>query len=695
MIQSRIEDNIAILSFSRSDLPMNIIDESFIDQLDRCFEGAIQSGVKGLILTSSLPDFIAGGDLSKLLRATDPKEIYQLVQKINLVFNKIETSTVPVVCALNGTALGGGFELALACHARICLDDERIQIGLPEVTLGLMPGAGGTQRLPRMIGIQKSLPYLLQGKKLSPGKALSEGLIDHLASDRQELMLKSIEWIEQAQDFSKPWYQKNFKLPGGEVQSPNGYMVIPPSIAMMNESTRGNYPAPLKILRSIYEGLQVPLEQGLDIEARNFASLAVGIEAKNMIRTLFFGINACSKGVDRPKGVAKRLPKKVGILGAGVMGSGIAYVTARTGIPVVLADVSDERASQGKRSVEKLLNRQVEKKSLTPVQATQFLSLVETSSGPQAMKGCDLVIEAVLEDPKIKAEVIQTSESVMEPTGVFASNTSTLPITGLAHSSKRPDQFIGLHFFSPVDKMPLVEIILGERTSDEALAFCIDYVSAIKKTPIVVRDGRGFFTSRCFTTYIEEGFRCLNDGASPELIENAGKACGMPLGPLSAADSVGLDVVYHVFKQTQLAVGSAPPFMEKTTNLMYKELNRLGLKSGHGFYEYPMDGKPHLWPELKNYFKTDAKAPTFMTIQRRLLYRQALEAAKCLEEGVLRSPRDGDVGSILGWGFPAFSGGAVSFINFVGTERFILECKELGLEVPRIVKENQGLKWNP
>lgn len=693
MIEVKVDNDIVVLSFFRDDLPMNVIDMKFIDHLDKSFDEALRIKPKGIILTSRQVDFVVGGNLNEILRLTDRNLIFEQVQRINALFSKIETSFVPVVCAMNGLTVGGGYELAMACHHRICLNDERIRIGLPEVTLGLLPGAGGVQRLGRMVGLKVALPLLLEGKKIKPDQALAQGLVDELASSKDEMINQAKSWIYQIKDFAKPWYSKNFKVPGGAVQSLVGQQIFPIAIAMTSEKSWGHYPAPEKILKSLYEGLQLPFDQAVNLDGQSFAELASCRETKNMIKTLFFGVNACSKGInlsfESTKEESNKKSNKIGVLGAGLMGTGIAYVTACAGLAVVLKDLSIEIAQKSYDDIKRMLAKEVERGRVSSDGAAKTLSLISVASEVSQFKECDLVIETVVEDAVIKGKVIQEVMSVLKENAIFASNTSMLSISNLSENSQHPQNFIGLHFFSPVDKMSLIEVILGKKTSPQALAVCMNYLKKLKKTPIIVNDGYGFFTSRCFMTYIEEGMACLQDGLSPTLIENAGRACGMAMGPLAAADSVGLDVVYHVVRQTKKILGDSavPEFMEITSDLFYKKLGRFGRKTGQGFYDYPKGARPVLWSDLEKYFSKQyfseqkeskgKKNISFEEIQARLLYRQVLEAMKCWESGILRSQVEGDVGSILGWSFPAYSGGVLSFIDYVGKNNFLRQCNDL------------------
>ncbi|MCO4793218.1 MAG: enoyl-CoA hydratase/isomerase family protein [Bacteriovoracaceae bacterium] len=674
------ENNIVILTIDCETKPMNVIDKEFVELFHQKIE-EITSDEKnqGLILTSARDEFVAGGDLEMLRSINTAEDCVKVTSLLHKALRKIETWGKPAVAALTGTTLGGGYELALGCHHRICINKPKAKIGLPEVTLGLLPGGGGTQRLPRMIGLQSSILYLTTGKQLNPEKALKAGLINDLVDSEDELIQKSVDFIKSNPEIKQPWDEKKFKLPGGEVQSPKGYQIIPASTAMMNEKTHGNYLAPKNILCAVYEGCQVPIDQALEIELRYFTELVLNPSTKNMIRTLFYGINECNKGQARPKDAPKKAINKVGILGAGMMGSGIAFSTAMAGIPCVMKDISEETLERGKAYSSNVLDKMIERGRCTPEKKEKVLSLISTTTEPKEMEGCDLVIEAVIEDRALKARVTKESEDVMPSDGIFASNTSTLPITGLAKESQRPKQFIGLHFFSPVDKMPLVEIIMGEETGDEALAMCVDYVRAIKKTPIVVNDGRGFYTSRVFTTYVSEGINLVTEGVNPALIENAGKMCGMPVGPLAVADEVSIDLIYHIVKQTVEDVG-LDAVDKKTLELSTKfveELGRLGRKAGKGFYEYPESGKKHISPELEKLYPISKEQPSLEEVKDRLLYIQSIETLRCLEENILTTSRDADVGSIMGWGFPAWAGGSIGFVELTGVKNFKERCLEL------------------
>jgi 3-hydroxyacyl-CoA dehydrogenase/enoyl-CoA hydratase/3-hydroxybutyryl-CoA epimerase len=690
MIQYTIKEGVAVLDINMEGYPMNVLNEESIKALGEVLERALSDdAAKGIVITSSRKEFVAGADLKMLQQSADVETTYQMIRQLHNIFRRMETGRKPVVAAINGTALGGGYELALACHRRIALNHEKIQIGLPEIQIGLFPGGGGTQRLPRLIGIEPAMQFILQAKRMNPQEALKAGLVDELADTREELLQKAIDWALANPSALQPYDEidkkgkvvgkKDYKIPGGNVQSPKGVQTFMAGTALLVQKVHFNYPAAHAVMKCLYEGLQVPIDLGLDIEAKYFAQIAQTKEAKNMIRTLFFAMNEANKGAAAPQGVAPREVKKVGILGAGMMGSGIAYVSAMAGIEVVLKDVSVEKAEKGKDYSRELVKKSVARGKMNREQADQVLALIRPTADAADLAGCDLVIEAVFEDRELKYKVTQEVEAFLDERAVFASNTSTLPITSLAEASRRPEQFIGLHFFSPVDKMMLVEIIMGEKTNDYALATAITYVQKIRKTPIVVNDSRGFYTSRCFGTYTSEGITMLAEGIVPALIEHAGEQAGMPVGPLEVADAVNLDLIYKVGKQTEkdtgLAFSSLPE--GKVIIKFVEELGRTGRRDKKGFYEYPENEPKRLWKGLQELFPPKAEQPPIEELKKRLLYRQALEAARCFEEGVVRTRRDADVGSILAWGFPPYTGGALSFIDYVGIQTFVAELERL------------------
>ena len=706
MIHYQVDNNIAVLSWAMTSSPMNVLNDESIPQFEAALQRAFaDASVKGIIITSNKPEFVAGADLKMILRNNDkdPAEMLKVSSELNRVFRSIETSGKPTVAAINGTALGGGYEICLACHHRVALNNPKTLIGLVEVTIGLLPGAGGTQRLPRMIGMQAALPLILEGKKVGVQEAKNLGMIDDIADSPDELMMKAQAWISDNPKPIKPWDEvdrktgkivgkDNFKVPGGNVQSVVGAQTFGAGTAMLMDKTKGNYPAPLEIMACVYEGLQVNIDRALVIEARHFVKVATSKVAKNLIQTMFLGLNEANKGASRPKDIPKTDVKKLGILGAGMMGAGIAYVSALAGIEVMLKDVSIEGAEKGKDYSRGLLQKGVERGKVDPATVDKTLNLIKPTADVQDLQGCDLIIEAVFENRELKAQVTREAEPMLikrdataggnpaggNPAGgIFASNTSTLPITGLAQASANPENFIGIHFFSPVDKMMLVEIIMGKQTSDYALAVAVDFTRKIRKTPIVVNDSRGFYTSRCFGTYSSEGMEMLKEGINPILIENGGKDAGMPVGPLAVTDEVSLELVYKIAAQ---GVQDGDVKADDTRYQLAKtfvDLGRLGKKAKAGFYDYGDDRSKKLWPGLPDLFPPTVQQPTLDEVKTRLLYRQAIEAVRCFEENVVRMKLDADLGSILGWGFPAYTGGALSFVEFVGLEIFVNTCDRL------------------
>jgi len=675
------QDGIATIAWNMPDRSMNVLNDASIKAFAEKVTGAIKdAAVKGVIITSAKADFLAGADLSMLQQVNDAATMMARSAGMHKLFRDMEKSGKPFVAAINGTALGGGYEICLACHYRIAADNPRAQIGLPEVTVGLLPGGGGTQRLPRMIGIREALPLLLEGRKFDPQKALGLRLIDKVVP-AASLLAEAKAWLlaEGPKNLVKPWDQKGFKIPGGAVQSPAGSQTFVAGVAMLHAKTLGNYPATVNIMSAVYEGCLVDIDTGLRIESRYFVNCALSPAAKNMIRTLFFSIGEANKLAARPKGVATAQYRKIGVLGAGMMGAGIAYVSAEAGLEVVLLDATLEQAEKGKAYSQGLLDKKLGQRRLTQAERDAKLALIRPTTDFADLRGCDIVVEAVFENREIKADVTRKAEAVLAADKVFASNTSTLPITGLAEASVRPENFIGLHFFSPVDRMPLVEIIRGRKTSDECLAKAMDYVKKIRKTPIVVNDSRGFYTSRVFGTYVAEGLALLGEGVAPALIENAGRQAGMPVGPLALADEVSLDLMHKVRKQTEADLGKAykPGPSDPVLTAMVEKLGRIGKKAGKGFYDYPAGAKKHLWPGLAAQFKPAAEQPSLEEVVKRLMYVQSVETARCLEEKVVLDPRDADVGSILGWGFAPSRGGTVSQVHSVGLASFVADCDRL------------------
>ena len=709
---------------------MNVLNEASMTAYAGALETALKDEkVKGIIITSGKDSFIAGADLEMILGldTSDASKLMEQFSQLQKMFRRQETGGKPIVAAINGTALGGGFEICLATHYRIAAANPKTKVGQPEVKIGLLPGGGGTQRIPRLIGVQNAAPILLEGKDLTVDAAKSLGLI-HEVVPAGELLARAKAWLmapateqvvpEYAGKGAKaidgravqPWDRKGFKtpgFPGGQVWSPPGVMTFIGGSAMVRGKTNGVYPAPKAILSCVYEGLQLPFDAALKVETRYFVSLLRDPVAKSMIRTLFFGLQEANKLVRRPKGVPKQDYKKIGVLGAGLMGAGIATVSVQAGLDIVLIDRDQAAADKGKAHIADELAKLVKRKRFDQAKADAMLAKVTATPDFGALKDCDLVIEAVFENREVKAEATKKAEAALPKTAVFASNTSTLPITGLAEASSRPDQFIGLHFFSPVEKMPLVEIIVGQKTSQETLARALDYVQKIRKTPIVVNDSRGFFTSRVCGAFISEGHRMLKEGIPAAMIENCARYAGMPVGPLSLNDEVAIDLSWKIMDQARRdAEASGQKFegagTEDILELMVKKLERFGRKNGKGFYEYPADGKKRLWPELEKYFPADPallygegedKRAKEDEIKKRLRYVQAVDTARCLESNVLTNPQDGDVGSIMGLGFAPQTGGAISLIDQVGIKTFVAECdafaKKYGaqFEVPKLLRD--------
>ena len=675
-------DGIAVLTIDVKDKPMNVITADFDQDLGQCLESVISDEkIIGAVITSAKNDFMAGADLKSMLPAlrglSDKSDVVEKVIASNQTMRKMETCGKPFVAAINGTALGGGLELTLACHYRIAVDRPDAVLGLPEVMVGLLPGGGGTQRLPRLIGVQAALELMTQGKHLKPLQAKGLGIVNELAS-KEELIDKAKAWIKDKGDAVQPWDKKGFKVPGGldanKVGTIQTFSVVN---ALVAKNTNHNYPAPISIVSCVYEGCQIPIDSGLRIEAKYFVELLTGTVAGNMIRSLFINKQSADKLRARPEGVEKSKVTTLGMLGAGMMGSGIALVSARAGMNVVLLDSTDEQAAKGKEYTEKFLEKRVARKKMSSDDAAAMLDRIKVTTDYNDLESCELIIEAVFEDREIKAGVTQATEAVIAESAIFASNTSTLPISGLAEASKRPKSFIGLHFFSPVERMPLVEVILGKETSDEALARALDYVQQIKKTPIVVNDSRGFFTSRVFSMACNEANTMLTEGVSPALIENAARHAGYPVGPLAVQDETSIELGYKIHLQTMEDMGDAyKPASGWEVSAKLVELERLGKKYGKGFYDYPEGAKKRLWPGLADLFPVSDQQPDVEEVKSRLMTIQALDAYRCLEEHVLMSPDDGDIGSILGWGFPPWSGGVFSYIDTVGIEKFVERCDD-------------------
>ncbi len=680
-IRSELDtDGILLLTIDVPGLSMNVI----TPEVQRDLAAAIErlrtdDAVVGAVLTSGKASgFMAGADLKGMGSlfggagggsddGAKMKRLFDAVFGLNRLLRDLETCGKPVAAAVNGLALGGGLEFILACHHRVTADNPKITLGLPEVLVGLFPGAGGTQRLPRLMGVQPALMYLLQGKSMTPQEALGFGVVQQVVP-AADVVATAKAWVKaNPKGGVQPWDQKSFKFPGGAgMFNPGFAQTFVAGTAMTAKSTNRNMNAPIAILSAVYEGAQLPMDTAIRVESKYFAKVVADPQAGNMIRSLFVSKQAAEKGARRPKDVGPSPTKKIGMLGAGLMGAGVAMVTAQAGIEVVLLDRDLAAAEKGKQyTADRLAKRRT-----APAKAEAILARIHPTTDYADLKGCDLIIEAVFESREIKADVTKATEAVVGADTIFGSNTSTLPITGLAKAWSKPENFIGIHFFSPVHKMPLVEIIVGKETGPAAIAKALDYVAAIRKTPIVVNDSRGFYTSRCFGTYVQEGLALLGEGTNPALIENVGRQMGMPVGPLAVNDEVGLDLSYKVGQQTKADLGDAyKPGPSDAVITKMHELGRQGRKNAKGFYVYPDDGgKKYLWPELVATVAGGLaeEQPSADAVKERLLYRQLVECARCFAEGVLETPEDGDLGAIFGWGFLPFSGGPFSHMDTVG-----------------------------
>jgi len=691
-------EGIATLEWDLPGRAQNVLNEQSMAAFAAAAQKALADpAVKGLLVASAKADFIAGGDLEMLLKATDAQAMSDNLKQWHRLFRTLETTGKPVAAALNGTTLGGGLELALACHYRVAADNPKARFGFPEVTLGLLPGAGGTQRAPRLMGIQAALLFLTEGKRIKAAEAQKQGLIHAVVPAGKEREAARAWLLEAAAKGGKtlqPWDQKGYRIPGGGVMTPSGMQTFMAGNAMLREKTHDNYPAPKHILSCVFEGMQTDIDTGLAIETRYFVNLVRSPVAKNMIRSLFFFMQEANKLARRPKDVPPQMFTKIGMLGAGMMGAGIAHAAATAGFEVVLLDSTQEGAEKGKAYSAKLLQKRVAKSQLSQDGAAAILARIKPTTDYKDFAGCEMVIEAVFEDRALKADVTKKTEAVIGKEAIFASNTSTLPITGLAEASSRPANFIGLHFFSPAEKMPLVEIIVGQKTSPATLARSMDFVRAIGKTPIVVNDARGFYTSRVFGTYLSEGMALLQEGVAPALIDNAGRLAGMPVGPLALADEVSIELVHKIASQTKKDLGDqyAPRAADQVAALMVDKLGRLGKKSGHGFYEYPADARKHLWPGLAEHFPVRAEQPSLEQVIERLMLIQSIETVRCLEEGVLTSPQDADVGAILGWGYPPFRGGPIGQIQTLGVANFVAACDRLAEQCGERFRPGESLR---
>ena len=681
-------DGIATLTLNNADESVNLVSVPWLAEMEQAIaELTANQAVTGVIMTSAKKSFMAGADLKFLVdgfSTMTKQNAFAFSQRATKMHRAIETGGKPWVAALNGTALGGGFELALAAHRRILVDDPKTMVGLPEVTLGLLPGSGGTQRLARVAGVKTAIDLLLSGRQVAPAEAHKLGIVDELAP-AAELIARARAWLATGPSAIKPWDVKGYSIPESRgLLNPEAAGMF--SAASGDVTKRGrNLPAPAAILSAIFEGVQLPFDRALAIESKYFAKLLTDPVARNIIRTTFISKAAAERGARRPFGFAKYSVTKLGVLGAGMMGAGLALVAATAGIDVVLIDRDTAAATKGRDYSTKFLAKEVEKNRRAQDSADAITARITPTDDFAMLASCELVIEAVFEDIDVKAETTRRAQAILPPSAIFASNTSTLPISQLALAATDPEKFIGLHFFSPVERMGLVEVIVGKQTSKQTLAHALDFVAQIRKTPVVVNDSRGFYTSRVFQTLIHEGGAMLAEGVPPAVIENAAKAAGLPVGPLALLDELSFDLPLKIVDQAIAQDGDTylPPVGVPTLRRMRDELGRGGRKAGGGFYDYPEGGKKRLWPELAKHFP-EKQDYDYAELTRRLLYVQAMETARCLEEGVLETPEDADLGSLYGWGFPAWTGGTISYIDTVGIAAFVAEADRLAqLHGPR------------
>ena len=686
------------------DGPVNSMSDAFLPALEATL-GKLEADadLAGVILASGKSTFFAGGDLNMLCAVTEEtvEAFFEGMCATKAAMRRLEKLHAPVCAAINGAALGGGLELALACHHRIAWNNRSVQLGFPEVTLGLLPGGGGNVKAVYLMGLMAANEYIVEGKRVAPEKALASGLIDAVIEDKDELLSAAKQWLLANKDDesarTQPWDTKGYKIPGGNIRNPQVAQMVTMGAPMIRKNTRGLLPAPEKIFDVAVQALTVDFETAMRIESRGLAELALTPQAKNMINTFFFQMNKVNGGASRPKAIPPQKTEKVGILGAGMMGQGIAYSSAMVGIEVVLKDISLDAAVKGKAYTQALLQKRVDKGRMTAEKMAQVLSLIHPTASDSDLDGCDLIIEAVFENMTLKHEMTRDLEPRLADGGVWGSNTSTLPITQLAQASQNAENFIGIHFFSPVDKMPLVEIIMGEQTGDMALAKAFDFTKQIKKTPIVVNDSLGFFTSRTFGTYLDEGVRLLVEGMKPLRIDNLGKAVGMPVGPLTVYDEVSLELsrkASQTWKEMGLSVGDDDRSITAgVVETMVGDYGRGGRYHGGGFYEYGADGSKEVWSGLAELYGATTSPVSDADAKDRLLFRQVIEALKCLETGVLRTVADGNIGSIMGIGAPAWTGGLLQFVNTYGLQNFIDRCASLTaaygerFQAPAIVAE--------
>ena len=686
-------DGIALITWDMPGRSMNVINPEVMTEIGQIVDRlSSDAAIKGAVI--ALAKGVGGADLAFLQTAgaeyarrvgTEGKEAAMRAlagetKRLNLVFRRLETCGKPVAFAIDGACMGGGFELALACHYRIASDSEKTRVGLPEIKVGLFPGGGGTQRVARLLPTPDALQMLFKGDQLKPAAAKKMGLI-HEVAPAAEIIQRAKDWVKANPNAKAPWDDPKFKPPSGKVFSPVGMMTWPPANAIYRRETYDNYPAAKAILSSVFEGLQLPMDLALAVESKYFTNILLSKEAAAMIRSLFLSMGELNKGVRRPANVPPSNLKKIGVLGAGLMGAGIAYVSANAGLEVVLIDRDQAAADKGKAYSDKVVSGQIAKGRAKPADKEALLARIHATADYGALKGCDFVVEAVFEERGVKAEATKKAQAVLGPDVVFASNTSTLPITSLAETSLKPEQFIGVHFFSPVEKMMLVEIIMGEKTDAKSLATAMDFVRAIKKTPIVVNDCRGFYVNRCVINYMLEAHLMLMEGVPAAMIENVAKMAGLPVGPLALTDETGVDLAWKILQATEADLGAnaIDAGQKRLIEALVVKNQRFGRKNGKGFYDYPASGPKSLWPGLKEIAgkALDPDTISIKDLKDRFLFPPALEAARCLFEGVVTDPREADVGSILGFGYAPYTGGTLSFIDGMGPKAFVARAREL------------------
>ncbi len=689
-------DGIAFITWDVENSSVNIMNAETMPEFFERMEAALQDdAVRGIVINSDKNDFISGGDLKWFLNYDQSKEdCFKMLMETHNGMRKMETGGKPIVAAINGLALGGGCEMALACHYRIMNSHPKNRIGLVECSVGLFPGAGGTQRYLRMLGSQKAIQYITQSKKLTAEQALKDGLVNEICAPDADINALAKAWILTKGQSQQPWDNKKFQVPDtplgiGQISGVTEFFSVANALAYKN--THGNMPHIKNVLSAIYYGSSCGIDNALEVEARYFTATLFSKESKNIIRSSFIFIGDAAKGKAKPKGFEKVTYSKIGVLGAGMMGAGIAYVSAQAGLEVVLKDVSMENAEKGKNYSISIENKKLEKGLTTSEKMNDLLSKIQPSADMADLKDCDLIIEAVFENEKLKNSITKETEAVIGENSIYATNTSTIPITNLAKASSRSDKFIGLHFFSPVDKMPLVEVIVGEKTSEKTLAAAIDFVTTIRKVPIVVNDGRGFFTSRVFGKFVNEGITMLSEGIPPAVIENVAKKIGMPVGPLAISDEVNLKLMLDIMGEDPTLTAHEKQ-LERTIEIMVKKYGRTGKKEGKGFYEYPEGAQKYIWPEWENIFPI-LNNYNEEEVGKRMLFAMVIDAYKCIELGVIKEPKDADVGSILGLGFPIYTGGVMSYIDYIGAQNFVayseLLSKKFGerFKLPTSLKE--------